>query len=495
MKTRRRFLQSLALAPALGAGCVHPSERPSPRRRLAANTPRHIVHLVADGMSAGTVSCADHFSQQLRGRRLTWFDLTRRPEVQVGFMDMRSQNSLVTDSSAASSAWGCGVRIPNAKVNQSSAGTPLVTLYELLSESGWKRGLVTTTEITHATPAGFAACVPHRDKADEIAVQYLNRKVEVLLGGGQKFFGAGTRTDKRDLKGDYARSGYAVLECPEDLAQAPRDQPWLGIFASSHFPYLVDQQGGLTETPPVPSLPVMARRALEKFRNSERFILQVEGGRVDHACHANDAAGAVREMLAFDEALDVCLAFQREVPGTLLVITTDHGTGNPGLNGMGKEYRDSAKLFRNLAAIRQSTGELAKRLLLCESREQMAARLKETAGCEITSARLEMLDPFLRKKGSALYEVFNSDVAALAQVLANHTGVSFTGTAHTSDIVPILALGPGAGAFRGLIECTQVFERYLDFAGLQFRNPQEPLAAVTDATTDTAENVAEYLHG
>ena len=99
----------------------------------------------------------------------------------MGFMDLSSQNSLVTDSSAASSAWGCGARIPNGKVNRTSRGERLVPLYEVLAEAGWKRGLVTTTEITHATPAGFAASTGSRGEAEEIAIQYLERRVDVLL--------------------------------------------------------------------------------------------------------------------------------------------------------------------------------------------------------------------------------------------------------------------------------------------------------------------------
>ena len=485
---RRHFLQSLIAAPWVGAGCAHspggaasaPTRGQGPTVPAyvpASGAPLRVIHLVADGMGSGILACADHHSQIHRGRRLTWFDLLRRPDLQVGTMDVRSQNSLVTDSSASASAWGSGVRIPNGKVNQDSRGRPLLTLYELLGEAGWKRGLVTTAEITHATPSGFIASVKSRDDAEDIAVQYLDRRVDVALGGGRKFFLAKERKDQRDLLADFRKSGFAVLQNPADLAAAPRDGRWLGVFSPSHIPYVVDQKGGLTRLDPVPSLAAMTRAALRHLAASDRFVLQVEGGRVDHGCHNNDAAAAILELIGFDEALDVCLEFQKEHPDTLLVMTSDHATGNPGLNGLGDHYGQSSKVFRNVSAMRQSVGEILNRLKLAETTADRIAILKESTGYAPSSRRVDALTPFVQKKGYSLFDGLNSDHAALGQVLANHLGVSFTSTAHTSDHVPIHALGPQAERFRGFVENTEVFDHYMDFAGIRFRNPQEKLVA------------------
>ncbi len=497
MNTRRGFLRALTAAgggtAAMAAG--HGSRRPGVRvrpRSIPPAVPRHVIHLVADGMGSGIVACANHFSHLTRHRELTWLGLVRRPETVHALMDVRSQDSLVTDSSASASAWGCGARIPNGKVNQTSTGGKLVTLYELLGASGWKRGLVTTTEITHATPAGFAACVKSRNDGEDIALQYLDRGVEVLLGGGRKHFDGKARKDKRDLKADFARRGHAVLLTPSDLASAPMDRPLLGLFSDGHIPYVVDQEGGLTQVDPVPSLAAMTTAALRHLSGTERFVLQVEGGRVDMGCHNSDAAAAIREMVAFDEAIDACLGFQREHPGTLLVITTDHATGNPGLNGMGDNYQKSNAHFRNVLSVRQSIPEIAKRLLLAETPKDHERRLFESTGYVMSARRRELLEPYLKKKGYALFDAMASDVAALGQVLANHTGMGFTSTAHTSDHVPLLALGPGSEAFRGFIANTSVFDRYMGFAGVEFRNRQEPLVAGYLPDPDSIERVREY---
>jgi len=143
MKSRRGFIKGLAAAgPVAVAGCaVQPAGRQRPVA-VSSDTPRHIIHMVADGMGSGIVACANHFSHLTRHRELTWLSMIRREGTNYGLMDVRSQNSLVTDSSASASAWGSGVRIPNGKVNQSSTGTKLVTLYELLGSVGWKRGSI-----------------------------------------------------------------------------------------------------------------------------------------------------------------------------------------------------------------------------------------------------------------------------------------------------------------------------------------------------------------
>lgn len=500
MNDRRSFLKSLVSAPAAASLAATPSAnaspsndpRPSGHRSLHSGTPRRILHLVVDGMSSGILACANQFSELDRGRPLSWFRLIDQPSTRQAVMNVRSQNSLVTDSSASSCAWGSGVRIPNGKVNQTSKGEKLVTLYELLGQAGWKRGLVTTTEITHATPAGFIACVSARANGEDIATQYLERRIDLALGGASNHFRADKRKDKRDLLGDFRRLEYAVLRTPSDLASAPRDQRWLGVFSEGHIPYVVDQRGGLTKVPPVPSLAAMTRAALRRFSTEDRFILQVEGGRVDHGCHSNDAAAAIHELIAFDEAIDVCLEFQKEHPDTFLLITTDHATANPGLNGIGETYEKTNATFRNVRKVRQSIGEILNRLRTAENRMQAAARLQESTGYAASNRRMETLEPFLKKKGYALFDAFNSDTCALGQVLANHTGIAFTSGNHTSDYVPVLALGPGSDRIEGFIQNTQLFAHYLDFAGLSFRNPQEPLVAGA-CHAESTEDIASYL--
>ena len=468
--------------------------------------PRRILHLVADGMSLATLTCADHLSHLERERGLTWVAQWSRPEVVSSFMDVRSLNSLVTDSSASASAWGSGSRIVNGAVNILPDGRELTTLYQLFREAGWKRGLVTTTEITHATPSGFSITMSSRGSGTQIADQHLARGVDVLLGGANKHFSAKRRKDRRDLPGEFTRNGYHVMTDRAQLVAAPTDKPWLGLFSDSHLPYTVDQRQSDRLKAKVPTLAEMTLEALRRLEREDRFILQVEGGRVDHGAHNNDAPAAFRDLVAFDEALDVCLEFRRRHPDTLVVVTTDHGTGNPGLNGAGSGYSLSVPLFHNLAKVRGSLELMMRRIQGFDGIEydgpgegpEKKAALAEPAKIadiihELTDykpsiRRVERLHRFLDGKGDALYDLTNNGTFQLSQLLANYVGVGWTSLNHTSDYVPLLAVGPGAERFRGFVQNVDVFRHYTQLAGIDFKNPELPLMADAGRAGETEDH-------
>jgi alkaline phosphatase len=453
MLTRRGFFErggllastTLVGAPFISRGADSQAGRPGQK-------PERIIHMVADGMSMGTLTMADAFSWRLRGRGLTCMNLMNHPAAGLGLMNMRSLNSLVTDSSAASSSWGSGSRIINGAVNQLPDGRELIPLYSLFRQKGWKRGLVTTAEITHATPAGFAANVDERDTGSMIAVQYLEREVDVLLGGGKKFFEKGQRKDKRDLRADYAQAGYQVMETSSALAGASMDQRWLGIFDNSHLPFSIDHKHDPKLWSRVPTLARMTQSALGWLRRYPRFILQVEGARVDQACHNFDVAASLHEMLAFDEALDLVLEYQKAEPTTLVVVTTDHGTGNPSLLGLGKGYGQSSWLFYNTLNYKASIPEILKAFKkpstskktetaaidkkddeggAVEDRSKKASAdpkdksgwlpdpdliriLKEKTGLPyISTRRMELVRALLEKKSSMIFEALNNETSAL----------------------------------------------------------------------------------
>ncbi len=467
--------------------------------------PRHIIHLVADGMSMATLTCADHLSQQMRKKGLTWIDLYNRREVVSSLMNVRALNSLVTDSAASASAWGSGSRVVNGALNILPDGRQLKTLYSLFGEAGWKRGLVTTVEITHATPSGFAINVTSRGSSDDIAKQLFERKIDLMLGGGRDFFDKARRKDKRDLSGEFAKAGYTVMKTKADLAKAPADTRWLGLFAGSHLPFTIDHLNTPKATVEIPTLAEMTEAALKKLEREPHFILQVEGGRVDQGAHLNDAAAAFRDQIAFDEALDVCLAFQKRHPDTLLVITTDHGTGNPGLNAAGKEYNLSGPLFENIPKIRKSLGEMTRQIKGLanfdgESYKGDAPKkgkivepgviadiVHAASGYRPSLKRCTKYHQFLSGKGDALYDLTNNTDYQLGQMLGNYVGIGWTSTNHTSDYVPILATGPGAEKFGGFVQNTDVFRHYTSLAGIDFRNPELPLMAESGPSASEAE--------
>lgn len=446
-------------------------------------------------MSAGTLTAADYLSALTRQRGTTWLELYRHPAAQAGLMNMRSLDSLVTDSSAASSSWGSGSRIANGAVNVLPDGRELKPLYSLFGEAGWKRALVTTTEITHATPAGFAANDGSRGSAENIAKQYLERRVDILLGGGQKHYDPLKRKDKVNLWDQYQQAGYQVMRTADELKRAPQEKRWLGTFFESHLPYTVDHVNSEKLRATVPTLAQMTRAALGKLERESHFIMQVEGGRVDHGCHTCDAAAALYDQIAFDEAIEVCREFQRRVPDTLLVVTTDHGNSNPGVNGTGKNYTDSPRHFANLKEAKASFDEMLKRMGKEPTPAKVQEVIREATGYQVPADKAAMFVQVLARKSKAMYDLMNSVPSQLGQLMANHWAIGWTGNSHTADFVQLLAIGPGAERFRGFIQNTDVFHHYLAFAGIDFRNPELPLMSGVQGVGGAGEDIEAYWHG
>ena len=389
--SRRSFLTSSGITAAAAVGIApHAAKSADALLAAAGQKPKKIIHVVSDGMSVGTLTCADLLSQITRKKPLTWTQLFKHPAAKLSFMNTRSLNSAVTDSSAASSAWGSGSRVVNGAVNVLPDGKLLTPLFPLFADAGWKTGLVTTAEITHATPAGFAVAVKSRGNSDAIAAQYFDRKVDVLLGGGAPFFKGSRRKDKRDLNAEFAKAGDTVVSDKAGLSAAPLDTRLIGTFADGHLPYTIDQRNDAKLRDKVPVLADLVRAALARLERSEKFILQVEGARIDHAAHNSDAAAALNDQIALDEALDVIVEFQKRHPDTLVVITTDHANSNLGLNGMGGGYRTSNQRFATITETKMSFPEILKRI------EKAGTKIKVPAYPSDPEDKLDVVDPMAK---------------------------------------------------------------------------------------------------
>src|SRR5690606_35082259 len=177
----------------------------------------NIIFMVSDGMSVGTLSMANMLSERRDGKLCTWMSLYQEGLVNRGLMDTASANSLVTDSAAASSSWGGGVRVNNGSLNVAPDGSKPVPILQKFKAAGKAVGCVTTVPITHATPAGF--CVNSDSRSDQpgIAEQYLDLRFDVMMGGGTEFFSGDKREDRQDLFGKFIANGFSVVKTRDEL--------------------------------------------------------------------------------------------------------------------------------------------------------------------------------------------------------------------------------------------------------------------------------------
>lgn len=453
---RRHFLKAaLATSAVFGAETALTAKD---TREAAENggSAKNVIFMVSDGMNLGALSLARQF-RELAGEGDThWTRLYRERPVARGLVETFSANSCVTDSAAAASAWGGGQRVNNGVLNVLPTGGPVRTLHEKLQQAGRKTGLVTTATITHATPAGFAVNVDSRGDEEVIAAQYLDRRVDILLGGGRKFFDAG-------LRQRYASAGYEIVETRDALNALSRDslKPLLGIFSESHLPYSIDRNNVPDLEAAVPTLSGMTRVALDRLAHSRNgFFLLIEGARIDHAGHANDAAASIHDQLAFDEAIGTVLTFIESHPDTLLVITTDHGCGGIQMNGVNAKsgqgfapgiYNASDASFKRLRGFKRSIEWMKQNGVSGLSGPKLGEALATHTGLKLSDDEI--------KSAQGLK-------SSLEDIFQDHTGVGWTSGNHTGELVEFCALGPGSRHFPAFTKNVEAHEIILKVLGI-----------------------------
>ncbi len=430
---------------------------------------KYIIFLVSDGMSHGTLQMADLMSRRMHGRPSKWISLYEEGKVTRGLMDMTTGNSNVPDSAAAASSWGCGQRIYNGNVNMAEDGTEFEPILPIFKSAGRKTGLVTTTKVTHATPAGFSANVPRRGMEDEIAQQYYEREFDIVLGGGNIHFSPDRREDGRDMYAAFADKGYKVARTKGELGSANGFERTLGVFTDHHLPYSLDHANTPDLAENVPTLAEMSKYAIDNlYASGDGFIMQIEGGRVDHAAHTMDGTGLVYDQLAFDEAIKVAFDFYEEHPDeTLVIITTDHGNANPALNAAGSRYDDSVPNFDKLQSFTYTNNWIMSELNDSSSISDIRSRIGTATGIEVERAHAQMLYDALRGNFRAAYQMKERPANVLGDIMSNHTSIAFTGSVHTADYVELAVAGPGSSSIGAFTRNTDLFDLMLEAAGVE----------------------------
>ncbi|MFW5968251.1 MAG: alkaline phosphatase, partial [Persicimonas sp.] len=297
------------------------SERSRPESQASDGTPKRVILLVADGMGAAQLAGPSYTC----GEPLSILEMS-----QMGWMTTHSHEFVTTDSAASATAMATGkkthfegvsVEPGTGKDQEGESARHLETVLERAEAQDWKTGLVSTSRVVHATPAAFGAHRAHRDSYEGIASDYLDSGVDVLLGGGPRFFTE--RGDGRDLLGEFEEKGYAVADSADEIRKAGASaERMVGLPHDPDFPPAGDPDRAM-------DLGAMTDQAIDVLdrNNDEGFFLMVEGSQVDWRGHDLDAEGVVREMLDFDRAVRRARAYAAERDDTLVVVASDHETG------------------------------------------------------------------------------------------------------------------------------------------------------------------------
>jgi len=467
---RRKFFRNGSLA-AIGSAIINPLDvfgksqdfELTGRNKKAKN----IIFLVSDGMSTGTLNMADLFLNRKFGKGSNWLQLYKDNRVSRALMDTASASSIVTDSSAGSSSWGGGVRVPNGSLNVGANGEQYLPILQKFKKAGKMAGCVTTVPITHATPAGFCVNSKSRNSQEDIAEQYLTLGFDVMLGGGNQYFAADKRKDKKDVYAAYSAKGYQVAKTRSELLAAANDKPLLGVFADDAVPYYVDRNNDAALKNTIPSLAEMAQKAIDRMKkNPKGFVLQIESGKVDWAAHANDIGGLINDQIQFDEAIKVAMDFAEKDKETLVIITTDHGNANPGVI-YGK---DANANFDSIQKYTRTNEWILNEIHADSSVAKVREIIDAANGGTISEADAKTVLSYydgLHKEDGGLYNYKKLPFKAFAEMQKKSNSVGWISMDHSADYVELAMFGPGSQLLKPFVKNTDLHYLMLEAAEVE----------------------------
>jgi alkaline phosphatase len=417
---------------------------------------KNLIILIGDGMGPAQITLARLYAQKYLGQEKLAMDdiLVGMNSTYAGDSSYKGQSGIVTDSAASATAFGTGIKTYNGaiSVTNEEVAKPVASVITAAQEIGKATGIISTARITHATPAAYATNVRQRGMENAIASQYLESGVDVLLGGGERHFvaseeestyGKTKRTDNNDLVSQFKDAGYGVVYNKEQLLNAS-EKKLLGFFDDSHVAYNLDRG---SETP---NLSDQLSKAIEVLESDEDgFVIMLEGGRIDHAGHANDLHSIALETIEFDQAVKTALDYAKLHPETSVMVTADHETGGLTI-GRDSVYDGYLDVFKQVTASSSKIGGELK-----EAKDAAAVReivTKYTGIKDLTEEEVQLILDGKELDGSISSYGREGSFNA---VIAKRALFGWTGHGHTGVDVGVYAYGPVAKHLVGFTDNTE----------------------------------------
>ena len=422
--------------------------------------PSNVIMLVMDGSSNNAIT----LSRWYKGENLAM------DEILTGAMRTYSAESAITDSAPAATALATGhksndkyigvlpsvVNSPGLQpIAQDDAFKPVANVLEGAKQKGKATGIISTSEIQHATPAGFSAHVKNRSQYDDIAEQQVYQNIDVVLGGGFESLAPGTtknaRKDGENLLSVLKEKKYDLVQTREELLKSQANQIW-GSFAPSALAYDFDRKATNSKEP---TLAEMTSKAIDTLKkDKDGFFLFVEGSKVDWAAHANDTIGIISDILSFDDAVKEAIDFAKADGNTMVIAVTDHGN-----SGITMGNANTTKTYSTIP-VSAYIDPLKKATMTIEG---ALSQLKTDRSNLMEVAALYGLDDLTKDELTTLKSA--KDLGnEMVKMLANRANIGFTTGGHTGEDVFLYSFGPSKVS--GLVENTDLahaMAKFMDF--------------------------------
>lgn len=449
-----------------------------------AQEAKYVFFFIGDGMGVNQVQGTELYLGELDGKiGLTPLDFTEFPYATTS--STYSATNGVTDSAAGGTALATGTKTKNGTIGmEQDQQTPIASIAMRAKEKGCRVGIATSVSIDHATPAAFYAHNPNRKNYYQIGKDLFTAGFDFYAGSD--FLDPDNHGQGESLYTLASQYGYTLARGYEDFMAKNEQADKLILLqtekASATYrdaiPYAIDRREGALCLSDITSAAI---RFLSKDL-SKGFFLMVEGGKIDWACHSNDAATAFREVVDLNESIRQALQFYENHPDeTLIVISADHetgglvlGTGAYALNLQALQYqRVSETAFTSiLNSLRRQTGnrvtwEQARQALAdnfgfwneLKLTEQQAKRLEEVYCRTFTGSDVEM-----EKSEYAQDEPLAAEAVRIINEIAM---VGWVSGGHSAGYVPVFAIGAGADHFQGRMDNVEIPARIAEIAHYQ----------------------------
>lgn len=399
--------------------------------------PKYIFLFIGDGMGFNHIALTEaSFAAKNDSIGFSQLNFTKFPS--VGLATTNAANRLTTCSAAAGTALATANKTSINTISMNADRTlNLQSVAAKAKAKGMKVGVTSSVSIDHATPAAFFAHAPSRKMSYQINEWMTKAGFDLYAGGGML-----NSNEGKSIYDILTENSYTIVKgAGKELKGAKIYWEQADGRNPEAIPLAIDsKQGELT-------LSEITAKSIDFLENKKGFFLMVEGGQIDWAAHANDAASIVHEVKDFDNAITKALDFYNKHPKeTLIVITADHETGGLALGVDSQGYETNLKLLFNQKVSKGILEKLIKKSSdWTQAKELLKSNLGFWSAVEITPREeLELCVAFEKKKEKCATKAI--------ELLNTKAGVGFTTGAHTSTYVPVFAIGAGADNFKGYMD-------------------------------------------
>ena len=474
------------------------------------STPKYVFLFIGDGMSYPQIQSTSDFLGALKDE--DYFQAQPSLDDNLGatlngpeylnFMNFEAAGSAVTydansfapDSASTATSISTGRKTYSGTINVDVTGDEsFETITEKVHEQlGMKVGIITSVNLNHATPAAFYAHQASRNNYYEIGEELVASNFDYFAGGGlKKLTGYDKENPLPNLYDLAKEAGYTVTFTNEEAAAVTAEMGNVILIDE----YLADSDAMAYEidrTEDMWSLADYVKKGIEVLDNDKGFFMMCEGGKIDWACHANDAASTIRDTQAFADAIQAAIDFAKEhAEETLIIVTGDHETGGLTIGFAGTDYDTYLTLLESqkisfqkyedeyVSAYKENGTTFEEALVDIEALFGLKAEGKADDKLVLTSYELAQLRTAFEKSINGtetgmdaqaeyvLYGTYNPLSVTLTHILNNKSGISFTSYSHTGLPVAVLAEGVNAAQFNGYYDNTDIFNKLAEMLNVQ----------------------------